>query len=94
MDAVFCLQRVLICGWGSSSFMLDLLKALDEELPKGSEVTLFNLRVTSEVVSKASLYGKDSMLAGVQNDCFVLVSPYECHGTSKASLAKVNWCVA
>ena len=35
--------------------MLDLLSALDAELPTGSEVTLFNLRVSSEVVSKALL---------------------------------------
>ena len=34
--------------------MLDLLKALDNELPWGSEVTLFNLRVTDAVIGTGS----------------------------------------
>ena len=46
------IQRVLICGWGSSTFMIDLLRALDLELPLGSEVTLFNLRVNDTVISE------------------------------------------
>lgn len=44
---------MLICGWGSSTFMVDLIRALDGELPPGSEVTLFNLRVTDNVISKS-----------------------------------------
>lgn len=40
--------------------MLDLLSALDSELPSGSEVTLFNLRVSSEIVSKSLIGHKRS----------------------------------
>lgn len=32
--------------------MLDLLRALDEELPNGSEVTLFNMRVNDAVIGE------------------------------------------
>lgn len=32
--------------------MLDLLRALNEELPAGSEVTLFNLRVNDSVIGE------------------------------------------
>ncbi len=53
-EAWYVVQRVLICGWGSSTFMVDLLKALDEELPSGSEVTLFNLRVNDAVIRMPS----------------------------------------
>lgn len=35
--------------------MLDLLRALDEELPSGSEVTLFNMRVNDAVIGMVLL---------------------------------------
>lgn len=34
--------------------MLDLLRALDEELPTGSEVTLFNMRINDAIVGRAT----------------------------------------
>ena len=42
-------QDVLICGWGDSTFMVALLHSMDEELPKGSQVTVLNLRSKEEV---------------------------------------------
>ena len=59
MHACGNVQRVLICGWGSSTFMIDLLRALDLELPLGSEVTLFNLRVNDTVISEMLLAPTD-----------------------------------
>ncbi len=38
-------QRLLVCGWGETPFMLDLLRELDAgtgALPRGSEVVLLN----------------------------------------------------
>ena len=35
--------------------MLDLLRALDAELPNGSEVTLFNMRVNDAVICEHPL---------------------------------------
>lgn len=45
-----CAQDVLICGWGDSTFMVALLHSMDEELPKGSQVTVLNLRPKEEVL--------------------------------------------
>ena len=39
------MQRLLVCGWGETPFMLDLLRELDAgtgALPRGSEVVLLN----------------------------------------------------
>ena len=44
------LQSVLICGWADSKWMVDLLRALDVELPRGSEVVLLNMRDTQRVM--------------------------------------------
>ena len=44
------MQDVLICGWGDSTFMVALLHSMDEELPKGSQVTVLNLRPKEEVL--------------------------------------------
>ena len=45
-------QDVLICGWGDSTFMVALLHSMDEELPKGSQVTVLNLRPKEEVLGE------------------------------------------
>ncbi len=40
-----CAQRLLLCGWGETPFMVDLLRELDAgtgSLPHGSEVILLN----------------------------------------------------
>ena len=44
------LQRVLICGFADFVFMVELIRALDRELPKGSSVTLFSQRTTQDTV--------------------------------------------
>jgi hypothetical protein len=47
-------QRVLLCGWGETQFMGDLLMELDHgpsALPPGSSVTLLNSRPTSHIMS-------------------------------------------
>ena len=44
------LQDVLICGWGDSTFMVALLHSMDAELPRGSQVTVLNLRPKEEVL--------------------------------------------
>ncbi|KAK9810370.1 hypothetical protein WJX72_009592 [[Myrmecia] bisecta] len=49
-------ERVLICGWGESTFMTMLLRELDHgpaALPRGSELTLFNMRDAQHVMGKA-----------------------------------------
>ena len=46
------MQDVLICGWGDSTFMVALLHSMDEELPKGSQVTVLNLRPKEEVLGE------------------------------------------
>ena len=43
-------QDVLICGWGDSTFMVALLHSMDAELPRGSQVTVLNLRPKEEVL--------------------------------------------
>ncbi len=46
-------QRVLLCGWGETQFMADLLAELDHgpsALPPGSSVTLLNSRPTSHIM--------------------------------------------
>lgn len=45
-----CLQRVLICGFGSFTFMVELIRALDHELPRGSDLTLFSERTTRDTI--------------------------------------------
>jgi hypothetical protein len=48
------LQRVLLCGWGETQFMADLLAELDHgpsALPPGSSVTLLNSRPTAHIMS-------------------------------------------
>lgn len=47
------LQKVLIAGFGQSTFMVELLRALDHELVPGSIVTLFSERTTKETVGAA-----------------------------------------
>jgi hypothetical protein len=45
-------QRVLVCGWGDTPFMVEVLRTLDRGaccLPPGSEVRLFNPRPGAEV---------------------------------------------
>ncbi|CAK0782676.1 hypothetical protein CVIRNUC_005871 [Coccomyxa viridis] len=44
---------VLICGWGDSTFMVALLHSMDAELPRGSQVTVLNLRPKEEVLGLA-----------------------------------------
>lgn len=46
------LQRVLLCGFGEFTFMVELIRALDHELPQGSDVTLFSQRTTRETVGE------------------------------------------
>ena len=48
------LQDVLICGWGDTTFMVALLHSMDKELPKGSQVTVLNLRPKEEVMGELS----------------------------------------
>ncbi len=48
------LQDVLICGWGDTTFMVALLHSMDKELPKGSQVTVLNLRPKEEVMGGLS----------------------------------------
>lgn len=69
-EHVHWLQDVLICGWGDSTFMVALLHSMDEELPKGSQVTVFNLRPKEEV------------LGGPSTACWPRLRPHgapECH---------------
>ena len=47
-------QSVLICGWGETSYMCDLLGELDHgpsALAPGSQVTLFNTRDEADILS-------------------------------------------
>ena len=46
------LQKVLICGFGLFTFMVELMRALDAELPSGSEVVLFSQRTTRDTVGE------------------------------------------
>ena len=46
-------QRVLLCGWGETQFMADLLAELDHgpsALPPGSSVTLLNSRPMDHIM--------------------------------------------
>ena len=43
---------MLICGFGDFTFMVELLKALDQELPKGSDITLFSERTTRDTIGE------------------------------------------
>ena len=49
--------------------MLDLLRALDKELPNGSEVTLFNMRVNNDLIGELvdSIFTKLSAVLPVQH---------------------------
>ena len=43
-------QRVLICGFAEFTFMVELISALDRELPQGSDIMLFSKRTTRDTV--------------------------------------------
>ena len=45
-------QKVLIAGFGQFTFMVELMNALDAELPSGSEVVLFSQRTTRDTVGQ------------------------------------------
>ena len=44
------LQKLLICGFSNMTFMTELVKALDSQLPPGSSLTLFSQHVTPKLV--------------------------------------------
>ena len=47
-----CAQRLLVCGWGETPFMVDLLRELDAgtgALPRGSEVILLNAHAEERI---------------------------------------------
>ncbi|KAK9800761.1 hypothetical protein WJX73_008207 [Symbiochloris irregularis] len=45
-------EKVLIAGFGQFTFMVELLRALDNELTQGSTITLFSERTTKETVGR------------------------------------------
>ncbi|KAK9811837.1 hypothetical protein WJX72_011041 [[Myrmecia] bisecta] len=53
------IERLLICGWGETSFMSDLLRELDRgpaALAPGSEVTLLNIHEGYELFARIKRY--------------------------------------
>ena len=46
-----CVQRILLCGWGETAFMSNLLRELASgpaALPRNSEIVLFNALTTAQ----------------------------------------------
>ena len=44
------LQKLLVCGFSNMTFMTELVKALDSQLPPGSSLTLFSQHVTPKLI--------------------------------------------
>ena len=81
-------QDVLICGWGDSTFMVALLHSMDAELPRGSQVTVLNLRPKEEVLgAPAQLPATPAELT----DGPALASPSTCCHSATSSRTDAEW---
>jgi len=74
-----CPQTVLLCGWGETTFMADLLHELDHgpaALPANSSVTLLNTRPGVDILGDhaSSIAAKDICSASLSADVRATVS--------------------
>ena len=60
------MQKILVCGFSDPTFMTELVKALDAQLPPGSSLTLFSHHVTPKRVGVAPV------LLSCQTCCMLL----------------------